>query len=737
MKKEILKMSKALLPKLSAIQKFYFVLGFFVISFFIMGTYLFQQMRANNHYINLQIVANRFELHLNKLAENIRMHQILSNRFILNGNISKNQLTELEAEIINQFQELKFVDQLFLKELSSSERRDLYPIEEQVSIIEMEQQWSTLMQYHNSNITKINQLHEAIINDIRVWRDFIDYSFNFIVEGDNPAFRIINHAYTRLSDTRDLVTESIITFIRLSVSENPKEYEFTQKHLIEDLKRVTKEEEKISQRFSTLARTYEEVSPQLQNVNIGLRVYVDALHSFVKEAENFGDKPSTNADKAIQKGIDSLRANYALANAINNARTALLSDHLKNLLRIQYVVFGSTLIIGLIGSFLGWFFVHAFNQSVANISIVAHKLASGDLTARVPVESHDEIGQASVSFNRMAESFQKIITQLRDFQEAIKKLSKGDFSARVEFGPDTDEDIYKVSNSFNNMAQSFEDIVGQLHNLGINLTTSATEIAAASRQQETIIVEQEATTREISVTANEISATAKEFATTVNEISKVAEFTSGLAATGKDSLEEMERILRQMVTASGEIASKLAVLNEKAANITSVITTITRVADHTNLLSLNAAIEAEKAGEFGRSFAVIAREIRRLADLTAVATLDIEKIITEIMSAVSSSVMGVEDFTQGIRNGVGQVSKVGEQLSTIMERVQDLTVRFETVNQGMQSQTVAADQINEALTLLSHTARMTTESIGQFRNTIEQLNLAATDLRVAVSKIRK
>src|SRR6202007_2042888 len=98
----------------------------------------------------------------------------------------------------------------------------------------------------------------------------------------------------------------------------------------------------------------------------------------------------------------------------------------------------------------------------------------------------------------------------------------------------------------------------------------------------------------------------------------------------------MEETMRHVMEAATSINAKLSVLNEKAGNINQVVITITKVADQTNLLSLNAAIEAEKAGEYGRGFAVVATEIRRLADQTAVATYDIEQMVKEIQSAVAA-----------------------------------------------------------------------------------------------------
>ncbi|QLH34991.1 MAG: hypothetical protein HWD61_01640 [Parachlamydiaceae bacterium] len=193
--------------------------------------------------------------------------------------------------------------------------------------------------------------------------------------------------------------------------------------------------------------------------------------------------------------------------------------------------------------------------------------------------------------------------------------------------------------------------------------------------------------------------------------------------------------MRYIVQAASDITAKLAVLNEKANTITSVVTTISKVADQTNLLSLNAAIEAEKAGEHGRSFAVIAREIRRLADQTANATLDIEKMVNEMIAAVSMGVLGVDKFSEEINSGVTQVTSTREQLSNIIEQVQQLTNSFETVNEDMQAQFVGAAHINESILQLSESAQHTSDSIRQFHKSLEQLNQAAKELKSMVSNL--
>jgi methyl-accepting chemotaxis protein WspA len=158
------------------------------------------------------------------------------------------------------------------------------------------------------------------------------------------------------------------------------------------------------------------------------------------------------------------------------------------------------------------------------------------------------------------------------------------------------------------------------------------------------------------------------------------------------------------------------------------------VADQTNLLSLNAAIEADKAGAYGSGFAVVAREIRHLADQTAVATLDIERIVQEMTTAVSAGVVGMHQFMQEVAQGVKDVRTVGTQLTQIINQVQDLTPRFDTVSAGMQAQSQGAQQISEAMEQLSQAARQTATSLHESTRAIEQLTEAAGGLHDGISR---
>jgi methyl-accepting chemotaxis protein WspA len=256
---------------------------------------------------------------------------------------------------------------------------------------------------------------------------------------------------------------------------------------------------------------------------------------------------------------------------------------------------------------------------------------------------------------------------------------------------------------------------------------------AGNLQQLSTANEIAATTSEIGATSQEISATSKELVRTMNEVSTVAEQSATLAGNGQAGLTHMETTMQQVVDAAAAINAKLAVLSDKAGNINQVVTTITRVADQTNLLSLNAAIEAEKAGEYGRGFAVVATEIRRLADQTAVATYDIEQIVKEIQSAVAAGVMGMDKFSQEVRRGMQEVQQVGGQLSQIIQQVQALAPRVESVNEGMQAQTTGAQQIAESLMQLSGATQQTVASLRRSSEAMDDLHQVASSLAGGVS----
>jgi methyl-accepting chemotaxis protein WspA len=327
-----------------------------------------------------------------------------------------------------------------------------------------------------------------------------------------------------------------------------------------------------------------------------------------------------------------------------------------------------------------------------------------------------------------------IDTPLKTLLNATKQVIKGDLTQHLDFGKY--DEFGLLIKGFNQMVTYLNDLVGQIQRSGIQVTSSITELAATNKQQEVTANEHAATTSEIAASTTEIAATGAHLLSTMRKVNSLTKNAAFAAGEGQEGLEGMDATMVKMEEATGSIVTKLQILNDKASNIADVVKTINKVADQTNLLSLNAAIEAEKAGEYGSGFAVVATEIRRLADQTAVATFDIAQMIKEVQSAISAAVMGIDKFAEDAHSSVKDVRLISEQLSGVIEQVEVIKPQVETLTEGIEAQTNGANQISESIGQLNEAAQQTAESLTQTSSSINHLHVAALGLQESAARFK-
>jgi methyl-accepting chemotaxis protein WspA len=313
----------------------------------------------------------------------------------------------------------------------------------------------------------------------------------------------------------------------------------------------------------------------------------------------------------------------------------------------------------------------------------------------------------------------------------VKEVAEGRLTDTIDIN--SGDEFGVMAAAVNTMVERLSGLVSQVQRAGIQVSSSVTEIAASTKEHEATATEHAATTSEVAASVQEIAATSKDLGKSTGEVFLLARETSTSASEGQELIAELDSTMNRLSEASQSIGAKLTVLSEKTGKISTMVTTINKVAEQTNLLSLNAAIEAEKAGEYGRGFSVVATEIRRLADQTAVSTFDIEQIVAEVQSAVSAGVMSMDKFSEEIHRSVEDSKKLGEQLERIVEQVQALAPHVESVNEGLQAQSDGASQINDAMRHLSEAAQQTADFVRQSNNAIIELNNAARGLKEGVS----
>jgi methyl-accepting chemotaxis protein len=279
-------------------------------------------------------------------------------------------------------------------------------------------------------------------------------------------------------------------------------------------------------------------------------------------------------------------------------------------------------------------------------------------------------------------------------------------------------------------------LIDPMADLTIRLTSNATSIASNARQQAANVANINTSGNEIATAVNEISATSKELLRAMELLAEDAEKTSTVATQGSRGLKGLSSSIESLSTATHSITDKLTAIRAKAGKINSVVTAITKVADQTNLLSLNAAIEAEKAGEGGAGFAVVAREIRRLADQSALASMEIEQMVEAMQEAVSSGVAETRQLTEAMDRGIAASESISGQFSDIIQRVESMVPRYEAVHEGMQNQSEGAQQISEAMWQLTEMGRQTSESVNDLNDVSQQLHEAVKILKERIIHVR-
>jgi len=442
-------------------------------------------------------------------------------------------------------------------------------------------------------------------------------------------------------------------------------------------------------------------------------------------------------------GLDAVYGMIGAARAIEAAtidKQAQLVDEIRARM-LRAVLIGGTATLLLTSGAALWL-RRTITRPLHNLAEAISLLGAGTITVRAHVTSKDEFGQIALQFNRMAQSIQDSLARetasherLRSgvglLQAHVARAATGDLDARVEVaGPDM---IGQLGEALEAMFGKLRGLLSEVHSAESVVNASALEIAASAREGENLGIEQAQVSVQVLAAAERISDNTAELLRTMQGATAVADRTSKMGVQARERLADMDSAMEEMLGATTLISAKLADLAEKAKRINSILATITKIADQTNLLSLNAAIEAEYAGDNGRGFGVVAIEIRRLSDQIANSAADIEKMLKEMDDSMAVSMHGMETFSRSIGSGARSVEAVSEQLSGVIGQVQTLAPQFDAVLEGMKLQSAGADQISHTISRLSEASQNSSESQQAASRAAEQLNHAAAILRSSIN----
>jgi methyl-accepting chemotaxis protein len=366
------------------------------------------------------------------------------------------------------------------------------------------------------------------------------------------------------------------------------------------------------------------------------------------------------------------------------------------------------------------------------------QMPRADLVRRVqgPLAVSAGLATAGIAaaFGLMAWLAGRIAGRIERAVAAARRVAQGDLAVSVV--EDGSDETGQLLRDVGGMTASLRAIVTQVKQTSVDLNATARQVSAASRQQEGAIASLGASTTEAAAASRQISATGRELLVTMGEVADVAAATARVADDGRESLVGVGESMEMLEQATATVAERLAAIRQRAEDINEVITTITKVADQTNLLSINAAIEAEKAGPSGRGFLVVAGEVRRLADQTAVAALDIERLVEQMQQAVAAGVAEMDRFAREVATGVGRVGEVSTRFADVIGQVHGLNGRFEQVKEGMHAQATGAQQITEALATLTDGSLATADALREFKSASQHMVTAVDGLSAQVGRFR-
>ena len=322
------------------------------------------------------------------------------------------------------------------------------------------------------------------------------------------------------------------------------------------------------------------------------------------------------------------------------------------------------------------------------LTVISRDIAQGqgDLTKRVPVNSQDEIGELARYFNLFIEKMHKSMGKVAEATDRI--------------------------------------------------ASSATELSATSEELSCSADGQNARMVQSASAVEEMTMTASEVARNSTEAARIAQDTSETARTGHEVMVQTVSGMQQVSDAVGQSANIIMTLGKSSDQIGEIVRVIEDIADQTNLLALNAAIEAARAGEQGRGFAVVADEVRKLAERTTKATKEIGDMIRQIQQDTKSAVASMEDGTQRVMGGVELANKTGEALEKIQSMVNQTTTMIQQIADAAEEQSSATRQIASDLEAVAQSTKEASGGVSESARASQDLSILATELQSLVGTFR-
>jgi len=388
------------------------------------------------------------------------------------------------------------------------------------------------------------------------------------------------------------------------------------------------------------------------------------------------------------------------------------------------ILFSGLGVLILVGAMIWALSRHIFTP-LAGVKAKLERATDGDINQQFKIRSEDEIG----SFLMVT---QKLIDYVKRFAGASTQIAEGDL--RVTVQPRSDQD--QLGHAYQKMIGNLEEIIGQLSTIAEKLVTASHQITNSSDNLNASVQIQVDSVQQVSSAVEEMAATSVQTTRNTSDATDISMKASQTASQGAAIVDETISGMRRIAEQVSESAKSMIHLSASAKQITDIVDVISDIADQTNLLALNAAIEAARAGEQGRGFAVVADEVRKLAEKTVRATKQIGDMVKDIQKETNDAAASMDGCVKLVEVGTNAADKAGQSLNDIVALVEQVSQMIKQIAIASSEQSTAAEQITKNIGQFSNLTHDTAGSAHETLAAADQLNQQAEGLLSIVKRFK-